>query len=212
MPPDRNSNADNAPRSTQSWPNSSKFDSGRCCATRNHVKPLKSTSSPITSNMAGNGRFTPTKIWTNAIVSSWPMMARLRSQKRCPRLTRPVIVIRCIAPVYPLREGGSSAVVRAASLCHCRLPAGRRRIAAMCPRDFFGKTFGTQAGAARFELVGGQRRHRAAPAVGGLRPRAAVERTAAARATRALGIGRFGHGSGDSRIHVGGMKPVGVGK
>src|ERR1700744_2677883 len=52
--------------------------------------------------MAGRGRCTPTKICTTAMVTSWPMIARLRSQNRCPRLTRPVMVIRCITPVYLL--------------------------------------------------------------------------------------------------------------
>ncbi len=82
MPPERNSNADNAPRSTQIWPNNSMLDSGRCCETRHHVSALNSTSSEITSSMAGNGKCTPMKICTAAIVINWPMMARLRSQNR----------------------------------------------------------------------------------------------------------------------------------
>jgi hypothetical protein len=99
--------------------------------------------------------------------------------------------------------------VRRPSIVRC---GGCRRIV-LCAGDFLGKTLRTEAPAARFEPLGGQRRHGAAPAVGCARLFSAVERAAAARATPAFRLARFGPArrggrSGGSRIHNGRMKPV----
>jgi hypothetical protein len=82
---------------------------------------------------------------------------------------------------------------------------GCRRIV-LRARDFLREALGAQAATARLEPVGGQRRHGAAPAVGGSRFLSAVECAAAARATPAFRVARSGPAgrggrSGNGRIH-----------
>src|ERR1700761_5593835 len=129
------------------------------------------------------------------MVDSWPMIARERSQKRWPRLTRPLLVMRCIlasAPDrsthtpdgralmrhYPARPGPGTvdgAICRTSnSLAACVL-----LFLMLCAADFRRNARDAQTARAGMKPLARQSWQGRAPACRIARERAAVERRSA---------------------------------